>query len=268
MDVNDGVQITFPLSFSYQHLAGFFKSRARLARNTGLGRLKSWEQNQELQPPKSDFHVVSFCSICRNRIFFFFFFTWSLLQFLSFCNLCKKKRHWFKIKKKKQLLFFDLFPSCVHCRWLRPPDGARLRESAIVMPVMPGTSFVSQTHPRSAICPRPGSLIREESCGKVCVSLLAAPLSLQLFVRVGPRQQHRGAGDHYTSAWVCVCVRWWWGGFAHWHCENRKGEELETNAGRTLTHILRRQLSFHFLYEACDLHSAARTQSDAETFFF
>lgn len=74
------------------------------------------------------------------------------------------------------------------------------------MPVMPGTSFVSQTHPRSAICPRPGSLIREESCGKVCVSLLGAPLSLQLFVRVGPRQQHRGAGDHCTSAWVCAWV--------------------------------------------------------------
>lgn len=52
---------------------------------------------------------------------------------------------------------------------------------------------------RSAICPRPGSLIREESCGKVCVSLPDVPLSLQLFVRVGPQQQHQGPGDQHTS---------------------------------------------------------------------
>lgn len=70
----------------------------------------------------------------------------------------------------------------------------------------------------SAICPRPGSLIREESCGKVYVSLLNAPHSLQLFVRVGPQQQHRGARDDYAVAEV-------WG--AHSHCENRKGEKLE-----------------------------------------
>lgn len=71
----------------------------------------------------------------------------------------------------------------------------------------------------SAICPRPGSLIRKESCGKVCFSLLNAPHSLQLFVRVGAQRKHRGARDHYAEAKV-------WG--AHWHCENRKGEKLKT----------------------------------------
>lgn len=54
----------------------------------------------------------------------------------------------------------------------------------------------------SAICPRPGSLIREESCGKVCVSLPDALLSLQLFVRVRPQQQHQGARYHIAAgAW-------------------------------------------------------------------
>lgn len=55
---------------------------------------------------------------------------------------------------------------------------------------------------RSAICPRPGSLIREGSCGKVCVlcSLPDVPLSLQLFVRVGPSNNTRGRGPS-TSSW-------------------------------------------------------------------
>lgn len=68
----------------------------------------------------------------------------------------------------------------------------------------------------SAICPRPGSLIREESCGKVCVSLPNALLSLQLFVRVRPQQQHQGARYHVAAGVWSVL----------WHCG---GEKLEAH---------------------------------------
>lgn len=58
----------------------------------------------------------------------------------------------------------------------------------------------------SAICPKPGSLIREESCGKVCVSLPDVPLSLQLFVRVGPSNNTRGAGTSTQQLGCGVCI--------------------------------------------------------------
>lgn len=45
------------------------------------------------------------------------------------------------------------------------------------MPVHAWHRLCESVSSRSAICPRPGSLIREESCGKVCVSLLGAPCS-------------------------------------------------------------------------------------------
>lgn len=156
----------------------------------------------------SDFHVVSwissFCSFCRSRIF-----TWSLfLCYIygtsgSFCNLLKTLP--------------DLPPShvCVAAdNYLR---CARLRERYC---------HASHVWPRlcesasscSAICPRPGSLIREESCGKVCVSLPDVPLSLQLFVRVGPQQQHRGARDH------CIAAGVW---SVHGHCGGGNGGKLE-----------------------------------------
>ncbi len=101
-------------------------------------------------------------------------------------------------------------------------------ESAIVKPVMSGESASSC----SAICPRPGSLIREESCGKVCVSLPHVPLSLQLFVRLGPRQQHQRAGDQYIAAGM-------WS--EHRCCGGRKGgkmEPVQDNKRQTPTNIL------------------------------
>lgn len=69
-------------------------------------------------------------------------------------------------------------------------DPARRQDSvsggAIVMPVHAWHRLCESVSSRSAICPRPGSLIREESCGKVCVSLHGGPLlSLQLFVSEG-----------------------------------------------------------------------------------
>lgn len=82
----------------------------------------------------------------------------------------------------------------------------------------------------SAICPGPGSLIREESCGKVCVSLPDVPLSLQMFVGVGPQEQHRGGRDHYIAAGV-------WS--VHGHYEGRNGGRLETFQGTPDTDIQR-----------------------------
>lgn len=131
---------------------------------------KSWV----VEPLKSDFHVVSwvfsFCSICRNWIFtwslFLFLHLWCIWQILQFA--------------KKTLPLSDLIPPCVLVAADNYPGCARLWErychaSHAWHPLCESASSCS------AICPRPGSLIREESCGKVCVSLLDAPLSLQLF---------------------------------------------------------------------------------------
>lgn len=188
---------------------------------------KSWV----VEPLKSDFHVVSwvfrFLQHLQELDFYLkpISFPPSMVHLADFA-ICWKKN------LKKTLPVSDLLPSCVCVAADNYPGCARLWErychaSHAWHPLCESASSCS------AICPRPGSLIREESCGKVCVSLLDAPLSLQLFVRVGPRQQHRGARDHYAAAGV-------WG--AHWHCENRKGEELEAvhgNTRQTDTHPLR-----------------------------
>lgn len=126
--------------------------------------------------------------------------------FGSFCNLLKKLTL-SDLLSPQWCVAADNCPGCARL-WKRHCHAShawpQLRESASSC---------------SAICPRPGSLIREEPCGKVCVSLPDVPLSLQLFVREGPRQQHQGAGDHYTAAGV-------WS--LHRHCGGRKGGDLET----------------------------------------
>lgn len=105
------------------------------------------------------------------------------------------------------LIFFPLV--CVCCRPLTTSYDVPDCESTFVMPVMSWPRLCESASSCSAICPGPGSLIREESCGKVCVSLPVVPLSLQMFVREGPQQQHRGAGDHYITAgvWSRHCWR-------------------------------------------------------------
>lgn len=151
--------------------------------------------------------ISSSCRFCRSWIF-----TWSLfLHHIygtsgSFYNLLKT------------LPLSDLLPSHVCLAADNLPRCARLWEhychASHVWP-----QLCESASSCSAICPRPGSLIREESCGKVCVSLPDVPLSLQLFVRVGPQQQHRGAGDHYMAAGVWSVRR---------HCGGRNGGALAT----------------------------------------
>lgn len=148
------------------------------------------ERTGELQQLKSDFRVFSWISsFCR-------IFTWSLFH------------------RSMHLHLSDLLLSHLCVAADNYVGCARLREhychASHVWP-----QLCESASSCSAICPRPGSLIREESCGKVCVSLPDVPLSLQLFVRVGPRQQHRGAGDHYIAAGV-------WS--VHRHCGDRKVE--------------------------------------------
>lgn len=80
---------------------------------------------------------------------------------------------------------------------------------------------------RSAICPRPGSLIREESCGKVCVPPLGGPCSHYSCLLAGG-----GGGGGATTlegGWALSHTRL---GLALLHADIVKmveGEEVETS---------------------------------------
>lgn len=159
----------------------------RNVRDSIHGSQKSRAQKWLVEHLKFDFHVFQLNFLLFAAFAEFLLeahsFAPSTVHLAALCNLRKKK---------KNSPFSDLSSlSCARCCWQLAtmlPDC----ESAIVMPVMSGPRLCESASSCSAICPRPGSLIREESCGKVCVFLPDVPLSLQLFVRVGPRQQHRG----------------------------------------------------------------------------